>query len=130
MSVLGGSKVRIPKPTILGHFQAPPSPLESVPTSAGSYLQVHMKALLLDRLWGHLGLLGIWPDVCVYVCVAGERRRENKGTIYSFNRYLLRTEVLSTGKGTVDIVMTTRTVGNNNEITTVNMQCVKCCRKK
>lgn len=86
----------IPKPTLLGHSQVPPEPLESVLTSAGSHLQGSHEGPALGLPVGPSGAppwdlarcLGAWGD---------------KGAIYSFNKYLLRIYVLSTGVGTVDM---------------------------
>lgn len=54
MSILGGSKLGIPKASIHGHSQAPPWPLESMSTSAGPCLQGSHEESPLGLTLGHL----------------------------------------------------------------------------
>lgn len=79
MSILGGSKLGIPKPSVLSYSQAPLWPLESVLTSAGPPLPGSQEGPALGLALGLSGAsLGsdVWGD---------------KGIVYSFTKYLLRT---------------------------------------
>lgn len=75
MSILGGSKLGIPKALIHGHSQALPWPLENMCTSAGPCLQGSHEESPLG--------LTLRPSEASFR--SGQMFGGDKGTTYSFN---------------------------------------------